>query len=222
MGPQDGSDDDLPPLDVDVPDDARELDPDLLALRRERRSAARQQRVLRVFRTRRYQQYGVSGPALFVALAVVALFGTLFAVLGPTRSDRARPEPLAVGDRDLIAPATLLTSRGRRVESTTIRPAVLALVRPDCRCDEALADVAGEARTYGLDLVLVVDRARDRPAAAPPFTITLEQLEGDLFDTYRASGLTLVLLAADGTVREVVHDVRPGQSLGADLQPLGT
>src|SRR3712207_2927220 len=120
MGPQDGSEDDLPPADVEVPDDARELDADLLRLRREQRAAARQQQVLRVFRTRRYQRFGVSGPAVVAALAVVAVFGTLFAVLGPTRSDRARPAPLAVGDRDLIAPATLLTSRGRRVESTTI------------------------------------------------------------------------------------------------------
>ena len=220
MGPGAGSDDELPPIEIEVPDDARELDPDLAALRRERRAAARQERLLRVFRTRRYERFGVSGPAVVVALVVVGIFATVFAVLGPTRSDRARPEPLATDDRDLVAPATLLTSRGRRVASSAIRPAVIALVPPRCRCEEALDDVGRQARSYGLDLVVVVDRAEDRPESAPPFTITLEQLDGDLFGAYDARGLTLLLLARDGTVRSVLPSVQAGEPLATLLQPL--
>src|SRR5688572_22514761 len=220
MPPGAGSDDELPPLDVEVPDDARELDADLEALRRERRTEARRARASRVFRTRRYQQFGVSGPAVVVALLVVGIIATVFAVLGPTRSGRLGPEPLATEDPDLVAPATLVTSRGRRVVVSDLRPAVVALLPPNCDCASALRDVADQARSYGLGVAVVIEEAEDRPPSVPPFTITLEQVEGDLFAAYDARGLTLLLLAADGTVQQVLTDVEAGERLSSDLQPL--
>ena len=67
-GRDDGS---LPPVNIVIPDDARELDRDVLAYRREMRAKRRRQRLLRLFRPFRGPEFG--GHAAIIPLIAVCL-----------------------------------------------------------------------------------------------------------------------------------------------------
>jgi len=95
-----GTPEDLPPLDwpaLVVPDDARELAAEAEALRRERRAAARRDRLGRLLLTRRWQRFGVSGPLVALTLVIVAAFGSLLVIFLPSRPDQPGP---ALAGRD--------------------------------------------------------------------------------------------------------------------------
>src|SRR5450756_1344019 len=95
---------DLPPVAVDVPDDARELARDLQALQRERRSARRRTWVQRHLPGRRWHRCGIAPPLVVTALLFVALGTTLLAVLAYGRPARPTPRPLA--SQVPVAPGT--------------------------------------------------------------------------------------------------------------------
>src|SRR5579863_2007668 len=79
-GRDDGS---LPPVNIVIPDDARELDRDVLAYRREMRAKRRRQRFLRFFRPFRTSEFGGHAaviPLIAICLAICLVGGALLSV----------------------------------------------------------------------------------------------------------------------------------------------
>lgn len=159
------------PFRVEVPDDARELDLDVLAWRREQAARARRQRLGRLFLTRRWHRYGLSGPIVVAVLLVVALVGGTVALIVPAGNQphpRARElDGTATASPGLVGsllPADLVLHIGEQDrDARDLRPAVVALV-PHGGCD-CLADVnalSGQAAEYGLRLYLVTPGAQDQ------------------------------------------------------------
>jgi hypothetical protein len=235
-GPASGDDHRDPHADDDalavaVPDDARELDGDVLAYHRELRLARRRAQVDRVFLLRRLRPYGLTGPLVVVVLGLVVSVTALFLALGPGGSRSPRQEPLAeplahVGEIDGLIPDAARGVDGSTRFARTLRPAVLALVPAPCGCPDVLDNLAHQSAQFGLRLYVVgpssIDPEIDKlvsgvhsghavPAADPSGTLT---------KAYAAHGVTVVLLRSDGVVRAVVRDATAGTLLGTRLAGL--
>jgi hypothetical protein len=158
-GSEPGRDDNgLPPVDVEIPDDARELDRDVHAYRREVRARRRQAR-----RTRWQRSLGKDGmvlPLLACSLILALIAGTLLTVF--TASDQGLTGmpgsgtnsglPAGPGTQvpQIVSAAPLpradITVVGvgqRRLD--TLSQAMLVLVPPGCDCGTTLAWLAGVA-----------------------------------------------------------------------------
>jgi hypothetical protein len=215
-----------------VPDDLRELEPDVAAYHRELRSERRRARFERLFKTRRWRNHGISGPIVIGVLTVVAAVGALLIAVHPN-TDRTPPaqEPLAQTSEPAGVVGGLIPDQSLNVDGVTksaqeLRPALLALVPTGCECVEVLDSLAGQAGSYELRLYVVA------PAASDPAMVEL--LSGlhrgqavpaydagrVLAQTYDASGVTAVLLQSDGVVAEVVRDVSTSVQLGSKLSRL--
>jgi hypothetical protein len=162
-GSEPGRDDNgLPPVDVEIPDDARELDRDVQAYRREQRAERRQAR-----RTRWHRSLGKDGivlPLLACCLILALIAGTLLTVF-TTTSDQgltgmpgsgtnsglpagpglATPQIVAAGP---LPRADITVDGLGRVRLDALSRAMLVLVPPGCDCGSTLAwlaDVAASA-----------------------------------------------------------------------------
>src|SRR5664279_3377974 len=162
---------DLPPVAVDVPDDARELARDLQALQRERRSARRRTWVQRHLPGRRWHRYGISAPLVVTALLFVALGTTLLAVLASGRPARPTPRPLASqvpvapGTEGGLLPAVPLRFVDGPRDTRAVRPAVFVLLPADCYCQAQVRTAVGAAQEFALPAILVTG---PRPPARRP------------------------------------------------------
>jgi len=234
-GRDDGRFDDLPSVNVVVPDDASELDPDVRAYYRERRLARARALVAKVFLTRRWRRFGLSGPILVAVLVFVGLVGSMLAILGPHQVHRTpRTLPLAqqtsppVGELGGLLPATELLVGGLQKNSRELRPGVLALIPPACECVPLLDDLFRQVKEYGYPMYLVgseamrteIERtARDvgNGTAAP-----VVDPSGTLTATYAARGITVLLVHADGILGAVFRELAPGVRLEPELAPLSS
>jgi hypothetical protein len=99
---------DEPPLDVQVPDDARDLDRDVLAYHRELRARRRRSRLRRL--TSPFAGQGTILPLLASILAVCLVAGAMLSVatFSPASTPATRPHPTAAASSP--APAPLRTS----------------------------------------------------------------------------------------------------------------
>lgn len=89
-------DDDEPlPWGVVIPDDISALDAEVHAYQREARRRARWTRWMRRPDGGRPRGFGLSGPLVVAVLAVVALLGSLVALLSPRQSAGPAQRPLA-------------------------------------------------------------------------------------------------------------------------------
>jgi hypothetical protein len=86
---------DEPPLDVQIPDDARELERDVLAYHRELRARRRRSRLRRL--TSPFGQQGTILPLLASILAVCLVAGAMLSVatFSPGTTSPTRPHPTA-------------------------------------------------------------------------------------------------------------------------------
>ena len=93
MNPGGGSGRDEPPLDIQIPDDARELDRDVLAYHRELRARRRRSRLRRL--TRPFAGQGTVMPLLASILAVCLVAGAMLSVatFGPATAPANRSHP---------------------------------------------------------------------------------------------------------------------------------
>lgn len=226
---------DLPPLDEElvVPDDASALTLEAQEWRREQRAASRSARVEKLFATRRYRERGLSGPLVAFVLVVVAAFGAMLTLLGPTGSGAPAPAPLATSGTSpvgtvggLLPKTTLDLGSGPGLESRLVRPAVVVLPPVGCTdCAEAVRAVARQAAEFRLRSLLVAPRALtgDEPAAfqelvrasASGLAIPAIDTDGAIARAYAANGVTVVLVAADGRVSHVVRQVTADARLEA-------
>jgi hypothetical protein len=206
----------LPPVDIEIPDDARELDREVLAYHRE----------LRALRWRRRTRWlvaplgrdGMVLPLLAGCLALTLLAGTLLTVFS---GEQMTPTSLGRSGHQLPNASVLVA--GTQEPLSSLRPSVLALVPPGCRCTH-LRQLAAEANTAGVEIYIVgtqglqvADLARQTGLAA---THAVEDTEGVLSDTYHPATLTAVLVDVDGSVAAVVGDRGKGFGLTTRMRSL--
>ncbi len=225
--------DDLPPVDVVIPDDAAELADEARAVHRELRSQRRRAFLTRVFRTRRWRRFGLSGPLIIAVLLAVALVASTLGVLRPRQDGQPPPAlPLAVandrtpGEPGGLVPAGTLVVDGSTQPSHGLRPAVLAFPPAGCDCDEELDGVFRQVREFGLTMYLVGDSATageiiDAANGIGNGTaVPVVDGGGVLTAVYEDTGLVVVLIHADGVVRTVVRDLPADAVLEPDLAGL--
>jgi hypothetical protein len=156
----------LPPVDIEIPDDARELDRDVQAYRREQRALRRRQRRMRLHRP--LTRDGVVLPLLASCLVLALIAGTLLTVFAsgpqgelrgasPTPSHSATSTPTGSASAAPTTPPTIaeppdtLTAQsgaalpaaavqidGGAVQLQKVAPAVVALLPAACSCSAAV------------------------------------------------------------------------------------
>jgi hypothetical protein len=222
----------LPPVDVEIPDDARDLDRDVQAYHRELRALRRRMRIRRLARP--MSRRGMLIPLIAGCLAITLLSGTLLTVISghqvtPPRSSPGTasrsPSPASQAAEQL--PDAQVMVDGKRVGLRTLVPAVLALVPQYCACLAALRELTRQAAQAHVQIYLVGDArvAPELPALAQQVGQRDSQVVNDTTDvlglTYNPMGLTAILADSDGTVGDVVKDLPAGdQRLVAELPAL--
>ncbi|MFA1551368.1 hypothetical protein [Actinomadura chokoriensis] len=242
----------LPHVDVVVPDDARELERDMVAYHREERRRRRRRRARRLARP--VTRFGVAIPIIAGALLVALLSGVLMTAFGPRPVPR--PTGAQLAPRPSASPGKLggllpdrevaLVADGRTTTPLQdLRPGVIGIVPPGYECESVVAELAGRTQQYGLNFWLVAD---PRPAGGGKATslkelkacagtahdgapLILEDREGVLAAAYApepgtpgptGTGLTAVFVEPDGVVTEIVRAPRPGPKLTGRVEALGT
>jgi hypothetical protein len=236
-----------PPLDVVIPDDAAALESDRQAyLDEQARGIGRAQgpdwsmrepalpALPRMFQTRRWQRYGLSGPLVIAVLLAVAVVGSLMTVLRPEVSTAPTPLPLsepapgaAPATIGGLMPEALVTLDGVPLALRRLRPAVLVVVPPTCpTCSDLVADVASQARALQLRTLLVgqpeqLDQLTEltNDAARGTAGVVVDG-QGALTSLNPGPGPTLVLVHADGIVADVIRDPLTTARLGPKLETL--
>jgi hypothetical protein len=157
----------LPPADIEVPDDARDLDRDVQAYYRELRARRRHMRVRRMAGP--LTRHGMVLPLVSACLALTLLTGTLLTVLaghqvlprlGRAPSGTAQRAPSAAARGQQLPDAQVLLD-GRNVGLRSLAPAVLAWVPAGCTaCSAVLRQLASRTARAGLPIYFVgTDRA---------------------------------------------------------------
>lgn len=221
----------LPPVDVEIPDDARELDRDVQAYRREQRQRRRERRLRAL--TRPLLRYGPIPPLVASVLLVVAIAATLMTVLAPQAVEPARPHtPTAralapVGHAGGRLPAGTLKLEDGSRSLGDVSAAVLMSVPRRCRCATAIEQIAAQARKVPVTVyVVAVDGAKkdaeEAARHAGQGVVVAEDTEDVLAGTYHPAGLSAILVHTDGVVGGVRNRLvaRPGDWMLADLRKL--
>ncbi|MGD0686592.1 MAG: hypothetical protein ABSA03_15950 [Streptosporangiaceae bacterium] len=242
-GEPDRDDFGLPPVEIEIPDDARELDRDVQAYHRELRARRRQVRLGRLHAP--LTRDGLVLPLLAGCLAMVLISGVLLTVFtagqsgSPARSPAPSPRTThaaaspAAGSASPAAspravqaagrlPGAKVTISGQPVElSSLMIPSVLALVPSGCQCSAALRQIGRQAAAARVSLYLVSvggDARQVRRLAAragQPRTHVADDTSRALASAYHPRGLTAVLVSADGAVTAAVRDLGRGSRLAA-------
>jgi hypothetical protein len=237
----------LPPVDIEIPDDARELDGDMQAYHRELRALRRELRHRRLAGP--LARDGIVLPLLAGCLVLALIAGTLLTVFTAAGLNN-ETEPGATG-RPASTPSSHAASASSTPSGTVPqlqRPsgrlphatvaidgkstglyqligagAVLVLVpQADCNCNLALAQLYGQAGEVGLPVVLVSSGVGLRQAGSlASITSSAIKVADDkdmvLAHRYGEAGLTALLVRRDGQVLEARH-VRAGVQLTGPLQ----
>jgi hypothetical protein len=226
----------LPPVNIVIPDDARELDRDVLAYRREMRARRRRQRFLRVFSPFRTQEFGGHAafiPLIAICLAICLVGGALLSVAtmspasapilngtqGTTQAVAPTAEPAAL-------PAGSVQLAGHAVPVRSLGPSAIALVPVNCACGPALRRLAVQAAAAQATVYFA--GAGQETARLAALTVSygdgvaapMADDDGVLTASYRPSGLTVVLVFKDATA-EVFRNLREDFQLTSVLRQLG-
>jgi hypothetical protein len=238
-GDPDRDDFGLPPVDIEIPDDARELDRDVQAYQRELRAQRRRRRArrLRAPLTRE----GMVLPLLAGCLILALITSTLLIMFaadqtgmpeqpGHVATQTAPKRPAATsqptaGQVNGPLPTGEITVAGQTVPLRSVAgPAVLTLVPPDCKCAPTLRELTTQAAQARVPVYLVAASgdAQQLTALAPrpaPGTVKLAEDPGNvLFRTYGRSGLTTILVRSNGSVAS--FGPVPQRGLQASLRQL--
>jgi hypothetical protein len=213
-GRDDGS---LPPVHIEIPDDARELDRDVLAYRRELRVKRRRQRIARLFGPLQRRGFGGQAaimPLIVTCVALSMLAGAMLSVVTisparapivsrPTQATASTPPGLTtlpVGDVQVGTDIGTGTVPARNLTSSA-----LALIPVNCDCGPALRRLTSQAAAAGVDLYFAAS------GAAMPQLAALAAQDGGgravaVYDTdnvlgaaYHPVGLTVLLVYSDAT-----------------------
>ena len=228
-GRDDGS---LPPVNIVIPDDARDLDRDVLAYRRELRAQRRRQRILRMFGPLRRR--GISGqaailPLIATCVALSMLAGAMLSVMtiSPAKAPTvSNPRATASTPAELTElPAGNVQIDSETVPVRNLVSSALALIPAGCDCGPALRRLADQATEAQVSLYFVASGS-----AMPQLAnLTAQYGEGAAlaaYDTdnllgaaYRPAGLTVLLVYSDDTA-QVRANLPAGFQLTSTLREL--
>jgi len=223
----------LPPVDIEIPDDARELARDVHAYHRELRSRRRRHLARRLYGP--LTRDGMVLPLLAGCLAltlVAATLLTVFTARQPTVSLRPQRPATGTGSPSpaLTAAAlvhTILFKAGQPTPLNTLPGpvVVLALVPPGCRCLADLRKLTVAALHAKATIYLVGVRNTQVTALTTHLQLGKTQALEDPYDSlpapYRVAVLTAVVVRPDGTARAVlVQDHGHGFQLDNDVRAL--
>ncbi len=241
-GDPDRDDFGLPPIDIVIPDDARELDRDVQAYQRELRALRRRRRASRLRGP--LTRDGMVLPLLAGCLMLALLTSTLLIMFAADQTgapdlqrstapqSQARNTPTtqpAAGQRNGPLPAAMVKIRGKAVPLhmvTATMAAVLALVPADCRCASELRQLTSQAARVNVLVFLVAAPAATPQldglavAAGQPASRVAEDTGNVLGRTYQQKGLTAILVRRDGTVASVIRQLPKQELLDTGLQEI--
>jgi hypothetical protein len=233
----------LPPVDVQIPDDARELDRDVQAYYRELKALRRRRLARRLFSP--LARDGMVLPVLAGCLALTLLAGTLLTVFtagqepavsgaglgnmqgqASTGQTHRAPSPATQSPSLDRLPDVPVRVGDRDQSLLTLAGAVLvlALVPPNCQCVPHLRQLKGQADKAQVQMYLVGGKGagvgtlvrRVGLAAAHAVTDPADALP----HLYRPGTLTAVLVRPDSSVADMVPDNGHGFQLLGELQTL--
>jgi hypothetical protein len=216
-----------PPVNIVIPDDARELDRDVLAYHREQRARRRRQRLVRLLGPLRSRESGGQAAILPLAATCVALSMLAAAMLSvvalnPASAPTLPAPPSSVGPLVPPRPGALtrlpagtvqLDGRAKPVRSLT--SSALALVPAGCDCGQDLSRLADQATTAHVDLYFIgvgaaIPQLPDLTARYGGGTAKAVSDTGDvLAAAFHPDGLTVLLVYSDATAdvrRNLPHD----------------
>ena len=243
-GDPDRDDFGLPPIDIEIPDDARELDRDVQAYQRELRAMRRRQRAgrLRGPLTRE----GMALPLLAGCLILALITSTLLIMFAADQTGMpevpshvtAQPAPKkhpaasshpAAGAIGGPLPDGQVVVDGKTVSLRAVtgsRPAVLTLVPRDCRCAITLRQLGAQAAQARVPVYLVAakggaEQLTRLAAQAGQGPAEVAEDTGDvLFKTYGQPGVTAILVRPDGSVASIAR--LPQSGLATALRQLSS
>ena len=218
-GRDDGS---LPPVNIVIPDDARDLERDVLAYRRELRAKRRRQRIMRLFGPLRRR--GISGqaailPLIATCVALSMLAGAMLSVMtiSPAKAPTvSNPNATASKPPGLLTdlPAGNVRIDNEAVPVRNLASSALALIPANCDCGPALRRLADQATAAQVNLYFVASG----PAMPQLADLTAQYGEGAAlaaYDTdnllgsaYHPAGLSVLLVYSDATA--LVQSNLPG------------
>ena len=232
----------LPPIDIVVPDDARELDRDVQAYQRELRALRRRRRASRLRGP--LTRDGMVLPLLAGCLMLALLTSTLLIMFAadqtgapgqsrpaatqsrPNNTPTTQPAP---GQLNGLLPAATVEIRGKPIPLRTVTAAmasVLSLVPPDCKCASALRQLTDQAArvhvlVYFVGAPQVMQQLSELATTAGQPTSRLAEDTGNVLGpTYRQKGLTVVLVRRDGTVASVIRELPQQKQVDTGLQEI--
>ena len=237
----------LPPIDVVIPDDARELDRDVQAYQRELRAQRRRQRARRLRGP--LTRDGMVLPLLAGCLILALITSTLLIMFaadqtgmpdqggrtatGPPTNHRttAAPSHPVAGQPGGPLPAVVIVLAGKPVpvrSLTAARPSVLALIPLGCACAPALRELRIQAAQAHVTLYLVgtggdqKQVARLAAQAGQARARVGEDVHNVLGPAYDQLGLTAILVLRGGAVFTVVHYITlsHAEDLAASMRQL--
>lgn len=231
----------LPPVDIEVPDDARELDRDVQAYHRELRALRRRQRANRLRGPLNRDQMAL--PLVAGCLLLALITSTLLIMFAADQTGvplaphpsvtqapaKDKPAPGQIGGP---LPASAVVIGGETVPLSMItatKPAVLALVPADCACASTLRKLGAQAARADVPVYLVGTGAALKQLAKLAVQArqgtgqVAEDTDNVLGRTYQPQKLTAVLVRPGGTVTYIARQLAAplGPQLGAKLQQLG-
>ena len=226
-GRDDGS---LPPANIEVPDDARELARDVIAYHRELRAKRRRERLKRAlspFVRAGLFRHGNIFPLIACCVALSMIVGVVLSVMA------ARPASGPIVNATPPAPKTLpqdtVKLSGGLVPVRSLAGSVLVLIPTSCGCGTVLSGIARQAASAHV-AVYFVYAAGSTQGAAQMATLTTAYGDrvartaydaGDaLFQDYPTTTSPVALVVArDGAV-DVHRAFPPGFDLTPALRPL--
>jgi hypothetical protein len=236
----------LPPIDVVIPDDARELDRDVQAYQRELRAQRRRRRARRLRGP--LTRDGMVLPLLAGCLILALITSTLLIMFAadqtgmPDLRSHAPPGPSAIHrptttrSRPVVGqiggplPTAVIVLGGKPVQVraiTVARPSVLALIPQTCTCARALRILHAQAAQAHVALYIVGTGGDPKQVAKlaaqagqSPARVGEDAL-GVLANIYQQVSLTAILVRPSGSVAYIARNIpSKGLNLAASLRQL--
>jgi len=188
----------LPPVDIEIPDDARELDRDVQAYRRELRALRRRQRRMRLHAP--LTRDGVVLPLLASCLVLALIAGTLLTVFtaGPNGGDLVSP-PSATSRTPASSPSRPATNSGPAQAGPSGSDSPIAKASTRKLPDESIVSETGKP----LALASLVDNLGSLVIALVPAGCNCALTVKRLVIQVHAAGLESYLVSATGQLSKI-------------------
>lgn len=214
----------LPPLNIEIPDDARELARDVLAYHRELRARRRRERILRLVSPFGFIRHGTIFPLIATCVAMSMLIGAMLSVMtiSPASAPTLDTSPPPQSSQSHL-PAGYVRLGSDTVPVRSLTGAVLVLIPPTCGCGTTLELLAEQSIQAHVGIYFVYDAptnaALTRMAGLTSqygegAARTVADVSGLLFYAFEPYSLTALLVDHAGTV-----DIRRSFPPGFDLTP---